>query len=120
MFLKHEIVSQRFYVREPAASTGFTSNFVVFCTNFDEFPKLVLTILCLLCIVLLMTDLALPQTRTEDTMPKMRHGAIYYSVSELAEKIGVHRNNVIYWINTDKIKAVRLGLAKKKPVLHPS
>lgn len=48
-------------------------------------------------------------------MPQKRHGVTYYSVSELAEKLSVHRNSVIYWIKSGKIKAVRLGLAEKSP-----
>ncbi|MBK7914678.1 MAG: helix-turn-helix domain-containing protein [Chloroflexi bacterium] len=48
-------------------------------------------------------------------MPQERHGVTYYSVTELAKKLDVHRNSVIYWIKSGKIKAVRLGLAEKSP-----
>ncbi len=52
-------------------------------------------------------------------MPKEKHGATYYTVSELAELLDVHRNSVIYWINSDKLKAVRFGLAEKSPFYIP-
>lgn len=48
-------------------------------------------------------------------MSEKRRGVTYYSVSELAEKLGVHRNSVIYWIKTGKIDAERMGLADKSP-----
>lgn len=50
-------------------------------------------------------------------MPEVKHGATYYTVSELAEKLEVHRNNVLYWISTKQITAVRIGLARKSPYL---
>ncbi len=43
----------------------------------------------------------------------------YLTVSELAERLGVHRNTVIYWIKGGQIMAVRQGLAKKSPYLIP-
>lgn len=52
-------------------------------------------------------------------MPLKRHGVTYVTVSELAEKLDVHRNSVIYWINQGKIKAVRLGLSEKSPYYIP-
>ena len=52
-------------------------------------------------------------------MPINRRGATYMTVSELAEKLDVHRNSVIYWIQQDKIKAVRQGLATKSPYIIP-
>ena len=48
-------------------------------------------------------------------MPVNKHGADYLTVTELAEKCEVHRNTVIYWINSGDIQAVRFGLAKKSP-----
>lgn len=50
-------------------------------------------------------------------MPEKRHGATYYTVSELAEKLDVHRNSILYWISTEQLTAVRLGLARKSPYL---
>lgn len=52
-------------------------------------------------------------------MAKKRHGVTYYTVSELAEKLNVHRNSVIYWINTDQLEAERWGIAKRSPFMIP-
>lgn len=52
-------------------------------------------------------------------MAKKRQGVTYYSVSELAKKLGVHRNSVIYWINTEKVEAIRLGMSEKSPYMIP-
>lgn len=52
-------------------------------------------------------------------MPVKRQGVTYMTVSELADDLDVHRNSVIYWIKTGKIKAVRLGLAEKSPFHIP-
>jgi excisionase family DNA binding protein len=41
------------------------------------------------------------------------------TVSELAKKLGVHRNNIVYWISTGRIEARRMGLAEKSPYLIP-
>ena len=48
-------------------------------------------------------------------MPQKRQKATYYTVTELAETLDIHRNTVIYWISTGKIKAVKLGLSGKSP-----
>ena len=53
--------------------------------------------------------------KEEQAMPKKRHGATYYSVTELADELGIHRNSVIYWITTKQVSAVRFGLAEKSP-----
>ena len=50
-------------------------------------------------------------------MPKKRLGDTYYSVTEISEMLGVHRNTVIYWINQGNVNAVRLGMAKKSPLM---
>ncbi len=52
-------------------------------------------------------------------MPVKTRGATYMTVSELAEQLDTHRNNVIYWIKSGDIKAVRRGLARKSPYLIP-
>lgn len=52
-------------------------------------------------------------------MPVERAGATYLKVSEAAERLGVHRNTVIYWIQQDQIKHDRLGLADKSPYIIP-
>lgn len=52
-------------------------------------------------------------------MPIERRGATYMTVTELAEKLGVHRNTVIYWIDQEQLDAVRAGLAKKSPWMIP-
>jgi len=45
----------------------------------------------------------------------------HYSVSEVAERFGVHRNSVINWINSGSIKAVKFGMAPKSPYyIHDS
>jgi len=51
----------------------------------------------------------------EAVMPQKRQKATYYTVTELAEALGVHRNTVIYWIDNSRIKAVKLGLSGKSP-----
>ena len=55
----------------------------------------------------------------EAPMPMNRRGATFMTVSELADKLDVHRNSVIYWIKIGKIKAVRQGLATKSPFIIP-
>lgn len=52
-------------------------------------------------------------------MPIKRRGATYMTVTELADKLGVHRNTVIYWIDNDQLAAIRAGLAKKSPWIIP-
>ena len=48
-----------------------------------------------------------------------RNGATYYTVTEVADKLGVHRNTVLYWIDQKQVKAVRSGMATKSPwVVH--
>jgi excisionase family DNA binding protein len=56
-------------------------------------------------------------TPMEVTMPKEVRGATYYNVSELADKLGVHRNTILNWIKDGQIEASRIGLAKKSPYL---
>lgn len=53
--------------------------------------------------------------KMEVLMPTKRGGATYYTVSELADRLNVHRNSVIYWIKSGKIKAERFGLADRSP-----
>ena len=55
----------------------------------------------------------------EAPMPVQRRGATYMTVSELAKKLDVHRNSIIYWIKTGKINAHRSGLAEKSPFIIP-
>lgn len=57
----------------------------------------------------------LPHQKEEMPMPIKRFGVTYITVSELAKRLDVHRNSVVYWINQGKIKAVRLGMAEKSP-----
>ncbi len=52
-------------------------------------------------------------------MPIERRGAAYMTVTELADRLDVHRNSIIYWIDQEKIKARRMGLAKKSPFIIP-
>jgi excisionase family DNA binding protein len=56
----------------------------------------------------------------EAQMPFKRNGASYYSVTEAAEALGVHRNTVIYWINSNQLKAKKQGIADKSPYMIPS
>jgi excisionase family DNA binding protein len=53
------------------------------------------------------------------TMPKKHMGTTYYTVTELANMMGVHRNTVILWINQGYIKATRIGMAPKSPWIIP-
>ena len=39
----------------------------------------------------------------------------YYSAREVAEKLGVHRQTVYYWIYTDKIPNVKIGSIRRIP-----
>jgi excisionase family DNA binding protein len=48
-----------------------------------------------------------------------RGGAAYVSVSDLAERLGVHRNTVINWIRFGFIEAERMGPAPKSPYIIP-
>ena len=41
------------------------------------------------------------------------------SVSELADRINVHRNTIIYWIKTGQLEARRVGLAANSPYTIP-
>lgn len=50
-------------------------------------------------------------------MAKQRQGVTYYTVTELADKLNVHRNSVIYWIKSNKIEATRMGLSPKSPYM---
>lgn len=43
-----------------------------------------------------------------------------YTVGEVAKLLGVHRNTVIYWINTERITARRSGMAKQSPFYIPA
>ena len=55
----------------------------------------------------------------EAPMSYKRNGATYYTVTEMANKLGVHRNTVLYWIEKKQVKAVRSGMAAKSPwVIH--
>jgi excisionase family DNA binding protein len=55
----------------------------------------------------------------EAPMPIKRSGASHLSVKELAEKVGVHHNTVLYWINQGQVRAVRSGLSKQSPWMIP-
>ena len=55
----------------------------------------------------------------ESPMPIKRGGASHLSVKELAEKVGVHPNTVLYWISQNQVHAVRSGLAKQSPWMIP-
>ena len=59
------------------------------------------------------------EVEKETPMPIKRGGASHLSVKELAEKIGVHPNTVLYWINQGQVHAVRSGLAKQSPWMIP-
>lgn len=52
-------------------------------------------------------------------MPIKRHGVTFMTVSELAKKLDIHRNTVIYWITSGQIEAARAGIAKKSPYIIP-
>ena len=52
-------------------------------------------------------------------MPKNVAGTNYLSVTELADELDIHRNNIIYWIKQGRIHAVRLGMAEKSPFFIP-
>lgn len=52
-------------------------------------------------------------------MPITVRGGEYLTVTELADKTGEHRNNIIYWINNGSIKAERKGLSEKSPFIIP-
>jgi len=65
-----------------------------------------------------MSDFLL-STPTEATMSFSGHGASYMTVSELANRLGVHRNTVIYWISSEQIAATRAGVAKRSPYIIP-
>lgn len=51
---------------------------------------------------------------------KLTHDrAAYMTVSELADLLGVHRNTVHYWIREGEVKAQRIGMARRSPLLIP-
>ena len=51
---------------------------------------------------------------------KLTHDrAAYVTVSELAILLGVHRNTVHYWIKEGVVKAQRIGMARRSPLLVP-
>ena len=50
-------------------------------------------------------------------MKRTHDPAVYITVSELADELGVHRNTVHYWISQGKLEARRIGLARKSPLL---
>ena len=52
-------------------------------------------------------------------MPVTKRGREYYTVTELSEELGVHRNTVIYWIKKNQVKAERVGMAPKSPLMIP-
>jgi transposase-like protein len=52
-------------------------------------------------------------------MPVTRRGATYYTVTELAERSGIPRNTLIYWINQGRVEAKRKGAAEKSPFIIP-
>lgn len=56
----------------------------------------------------------------EAQMPVKRLGATYYRVTEAAEFLDVHRNTIIYWIDKNKMKALKLGIADKSPYMIPA
>jgi excisionase family DNA binding protein len=60
-----------------------------------------------------------PVQSKEAEVPVKRDGATYLRVSEAAERLGVHRNTVIYWIQQEQIKYGRLGRAEKSPYIIP-
>lgn len=54
---------------------------------------------------------------TEAWMKRMHDPAVYVTVSELAEELGVHRNTIHYWIKEGRLTARRIGLAQRSPLL---
>lgn len=54
---------------------------------------------------------------TEALMKRTHDPAVFVSVSELAEEAGVHRNTIHLWIKQGYVKARRVGLAKRSPLL---
>jgi excisionase family DNA binding protein len=57
--------------------------------------------------------------RMEDPMPVKRGGSTYLTVTELADRLNVHRNTVIYWIKEEQLRAVRFGLSPQSPWMIP-
>lgn len=52
-------------------------------------------------------------------MPKKRAGTTFYSVSEAAKLLDVHRNTIHYWIEQGMIEYARLGAAPQSPYYIP-
>lgn len=53
-----------------------------------------------------------------EAQAKLAHDrAAYVTVSELADLLGVHRNTVHYWIREGQVKAQRIGMARRSPLL---
>ncbi len=52
-------------------------------------------------------------------MSVKRNGATYYSVTELAQMLNVHRATILNWIAAGELDAVRAGLRPKSPYLVP-
>ncbi len=52
-------------------------------------------------------------------MPTVRNGATFMTVTELAERLQVHRNTVIYWIKEGELRAIRGGMSGKSPYIIP-
>lgn len=52
-------------------------------------------------------------------MPKQRDGTTFYSVTEAAELLDVHRNTIHYWIEQSMIEYARLGPAPRSPYYIP-
>jgi excisionase family DNA binding protein len=55
----------------------------------------------------------------EEPVATKRNGSTYLTVTELADRLNVHRNTVLYWIEQDQLRAIRFGLAKKSPWMIP-
>jgi excisionase family DNA binding protein len=53
----------------------------------------------------------------EAGMRRTHDPAVYITVSELADELGVHRNTIHYWISRGKLEARRIGLARRSPLL---
>jgi excisionase family DNA binding protein len=72
-------------------------------------------VLCILYALSMNELQVLPHSRKERFLMVKREKAQGLTVSELADRLGVHRNTVIYWIKTGQLKARRAGISRNSP-----
>ena len=63
------------------------------------------------------TEMAVTGLEMEAQVKLTHDRAAYMTVSELADLLGVHRNTVHYWIREGEVKAQRIGMARRSPLL---